>query len=207
MRSESCWAPPSKRRSGPRSSVARNGVNGSPHRIQNNADNKDGGALLRANTPSMPVANMRRAAIGPTCAASHSCSVVASHSSARGAIHGASGGTKTSTPAAASNRAAYKPDRPPPMTTTSRDRCRAIRFLEPLQKVQVVAVRILQADHARAPRPILGWPRQHHAGLAKLGIERVDVGHREADMIDTGRIAEQTRLTAHRRRIGSPHLE
>src|SRR5262245_48629755 len=93
MRSESCWAPPSKRRSGPRSSVARNGFNGSPHRIQNNADNKDGGALLRANTPSIAVANMRRAAIGPTCAASHSCSVVALHSSARGAIHGASGGT------------------------------------------------------------------------------------------------------------------
>src|SRR5262244_1794427 len=53
MRSESCWAPPSKRRSGPRSSAARNGVNGSPHRIQNSADNKDGGVLLRANTPSI----------------------------------------------------------------------------------------------------------------------------------------------------------
>src|SRR5262249_6263924 len=115
--------------------------------------------------------------------------------------------TRTSTPAAASNRAAYKPDRPPPTTTTSQDRCVDIRFLEPLQKVEVVTVRILQADHARAPRLILGRPRQHHAGLAKLGIERVNVGHREADMIDTGRIAEQTKLTAHRRRIGSPHLE
>src|SRR6516162_10135735 len=60
MRSESCWAPPSKRRSGPRSSVARNGVNGSPHRIQNSADNKDGGVLLRANTPSIAVANMSK---------------------------------------------------------------------------------------------------------------------------------------------------
>ena len=47
--------------------------------------------LPPAKPPSKNKHGKRRAAIGPTCAASHSCSVVASHSSARGAIHGASG--------------------------------------------------------------------------------------------------------------------
>ena len=55
MRCESCSAPPSKRRSGPRSLVAKNGDSGSPQRIQNNAASNDVGALLRANTPSIAV--------------------------------------------------------------------------------------------------------------------------------------------------------
>ena len=57
--------------------------------------------LPPAKPPSKNKHGKRRAAIGPTCAASHSCSVVASHSSARGAIHGASGGTISAMPASA----------------------------------------------------------------------------------------------------------
>jgi hypothetical protein len=56
-------------------------------------------------------------------------------------------------------------------------------LLKSLQKVKVVAVRVLQADHARAPGLILWRSRECHASRAKLGIKRVDVGYREADMV------------------------
>jgi hypothetical protein len=93
MRCESCSAPPSKRRSGPRSLVAKNGDSGSPQRIQNNAASNDVGALLRANTPSIAVASACLAALDSTCVHNQSCNVNASHSAARGAVHGASDGT------------------------------------------------------------------------------------------------------------------
>src|SRR6516164_11579347 len=80
-------------------------------------------------------------------------------------------------------------------------------LLKSLQKVKVVAVRVLQADHARAPGLILWRSRECHASLAKLGIKRVDVGYREADMVDPGRIAEQAELATHWRRVGASHLE
>src|SRR6516162_9286389 len=82
-----------------------------------------------------------------------------------------------------------------------------MRLLKSLQKVKVVAVRVLQADHARAPGLILWRSRERHASLAKLGIKRVDVGYREADMVDPGRIAEQAELATHWRRVGASHLK
>jgi hypothetical protein len=75
MRCESCSAPPSKRRSGPRSLVAKNGDSGSPQRIQNNAASNDVGALLRANTPSIAVASACLAALDSTCVHNQSCNV------------------------------------------------------------------------------------------------------------------------------------
>src|SRR6516225_10449713 len=80
-------------------------------------------------------------------------------------------------------------------------------LLKSLQKVEVVAVRVLQADHARAPGLILWRSRERHASLAKLGIKRVDVGYCEADMIDPGRIAEQAELATHWRRVRASHLK
>jgi hypothetical protein len=77
-RCEICCAPPTNRRSGPGSARATNGVSGSPDRAQKSAASSDVRVV---------------AAIGPTFAASHSCSEVWSHSAASGACQGASSGT------------------------------------------------------------------------------------------------------------------
>jgi hypothetical protein len=101
IRSESCCAPPSKRSSGPVSLVAKNGVSGSPQRIQKSAASNDVGVLLRENTPSIALANARLAGTDPTCAANHACSVVRSHSAASGAAQGSSGVSVSAIPTSA----------------------------------------------------------------------------------------------------------
>src|SRR5262249_57900734 len=66
--------------------------------------------------------------------------------------------------------------------------------LEPLQQVEVIAVWVLEADHARPPRLILGRTTEHDTGLAQLAVERVDIADDEADMVDARRVAEQAEL-------------
>jgi len=63
--------------------------------------------------------------------------------------------------------------------------------LELLQEVEVVTVRVLQADHAGAPRLILRLSIERHARFSQSRVVAVDVGDRKANVIDARSIFEQ----------------
>src|SRR5262249_7859804 len=71
-------------------------------------------------------------------------------------------------------------------------------LLQPLEQVEVVAVGVLEADHARTPGLVRGRATEDHADPAQRGVERVDIADREADVIDARRIAEEAELAAER---------
>src|SRR5215469_9479623 len=71
-------------------------------------------------------------------------------------------------------------------------------LLQPLEQVEVVAVGVLEADHARTPGLVRGRATEDHADPAQRGVERVDIADREADVIDARRIAEEAELAADR---------
>src|SRR5262249_47241199 len=51
------------------------------------------------------------------------------------------------------------------------------------------------------PRLILRWATELHAVRTKSSVERIHVGYRETDMIDTRRIIEKAKLAGDRRGI------
>src|SRR5262249_11925393 len=63
---------------------------------------------------------------------------------------------------------------------------------------QVVAVRILQTNHASAPGLILWRAIEFHADLAQSRVHAIDVGDCKADMIEPWRIFEQPELPTDR---------
>src|SRR5262245_27542079 len=75
------------------------------------------------------------------------------------------------------------------------------RALESLQKVQVVTIRVFETDHTGAPGLVLRRIIELHTSLSQCRIQRINICHGQADVIDARWIAEQAQLPSHRRRI------
>jgi Integrase core domain len=83
----------------------------------------------------------------------------------------------------------------------------SLAALQLLQQIEVIAIWILQTDHARAPGLILGWTLERHSSLAQSGIERIDVRDRKADVIDARGVPGQPEIAPYRRRVRTPRRE